>query len=62
MDKSEIYRSVLVMVIQWLDRNRQSDSKIRRIVDLVLNHNFTAEHAIDYANREEEVAIQLGQK
>ena len=50
------------MVIQWLDRNRQSDSKIRRIVDLVLNHNFTADHAIDYANREEEVAIQLGQK
>jgi len=62
MDKSETYRSVLVMVIQWLDQNKKSDSKIRRIVDLVLNHNLTAEHAIDYANREEEVAIQLGQK
>ena len=29
---------VLVAVIQWLDSNGQSNSKIREIVDICLNH------------------------
>ncbi len=30
--------SVLSAVIQWMDSNGQSDSKIRELVDDVLNH------------------------
>jgi len=31
-------QSVLSAVIQWMDNNGQSDSKIRELVDDVLNH------------------------
>ena len=31
-------QSVLSAVIQWMDSNGQSDSKIRELVDNVLNH------------------------
>ena len=31
-------QSVLSAVIQWMDSNGQSDSKIRELVDDVLNH------------------------
>ena len=31
-------QSVLSAVIQWMDNNSQSDSKIRELVDDVLNH------------------------
>ena len=60
--KEETYRSTLVQVIQWMDCNGHSNSKIRRIVDLVLNHNQEIDQAIDYANREEEVTKQILQQ
>ena len=39
MTKENTNRLVLQRVIQWLDENGKSNTKIRKVVDMVLNHN-----------------------
>ena len=37
---------LLVMLIRFMDENGFSDSKERKIIDLILNHNFTIRDAM----------------
>jgi hypothetical protein len=39
MTKENTNRLVLQRVIQWLDETGKSNTKIRRVVDMVLNHD-----------------------
>ena len=39
MTKELNYEMTLQRVINWLDRNGKSNTKIRRVVDMVLNHD-----------------------
>tara|TARA_R100001443_G_scaffold98305_2_gene105300 strand:+ start:315 stop:482 length:168 start_codon:yes stop_codon:yes gene_type:complete len=38
---------LLVMLIRFMDENGFSDSKERKVIDLILNHNFTIRDAIN---------------
>ena len=38
---------LLVMLIRFMDRYGFSDSKERKVIDLILNHNFTIEDAMN---------------
>ena len=62
MDKEQTYRAALVQVIQWMDCNSLSNTKMRRIVDMVLNHDASIERAIERANQEQEVLIEIRRK
>ena len=53
--KEDTNRLVLQRVIQWLDENGHSNTKMRRVVDMVLNHDADYERAINVANREADV-------
>ena len=53
--KEETYRRALVQVIRFLDSNKHSNTKTRRIVDMVLNHDATFDRAVFVADREAEV-------
>ena len=53
--KEDTNRLVLQRVIQWLDENGHSDTKMRRVVDMVLNHDADYERAINVANREADI-------
>jgi len=53
--KEDTNRLVLQRVIQWLDENGHSNTKMRRVVDMVLNHDADYERAINVANREADI-------
>jgi uncharacterized membrane protein YjjP (DUF1212 family) len=53
--KEDTNRLVLQRVIQWLDANGHSNTKMRRVVDMVLNHDADYERAINVANREADI-------
>jgi len=53
--KEDTNRLVLQRVIQWLDENGHSNTKMRRVVDMVLNHDADYERAINVANKEADV-------
>ena len=53
--KEDTYRRTLVEVISFLDFNKHSNTKTRRIVDMVLNHDATFDRAVFVANKEAEV-------
>jgi len=55
MSKEDTNRLVLQLVIQWLDSNGKSNTVIRRVVDMVLNHDADYERAIFVANKEADV-------
>ncbi len=42
-------------VIQFLDSNGHSNTKTRRVVDMVLNHDASYERAVFVANKEEKI-------
>ena len=46
-------------VIQFLDSNGHSNTKTRRIVDMVLNHDASYDRAVFVANKEAEVLASL---
>ena len=46
MTKEDTNRLVLQQVIQWLDSNGKSNTVIRRVVDMVLNHDADYQRAI----------------
>ena len=52
MTKEDTNRLVLQQVIQWLDSNGKSNTVIRRVVDMVLNHDADYQRAIFVANKE----------
>ena len=52
LTKEETYHRTLVDVIRFLDSNKHSDTKTRRIVDMVLNHDACYGRAIFVANKE----------
>jgi hypothetical protein len=54
MTKENTNRLVLQRVIQWLDENGKSNTKIRRVVDMVLNHDADYGRAVYVANKEEQ--------
>ena len=54
MTKENTNRLVLQRVIQWLDENGKSNTKIRKVVDMVLNHNADYGKAVYVANKEEQ--------
>ena len=43
---------LLVMLIRFFDREGFSNSKERRVVDLILNHNFTISEALNKVQKE----------
>ena len=49
--KEETYRRALVQVIRFLDSNKHSNTKTRRIVDMVLNHDATFDRAVFVADK-----------
>jgi hypothetical protein len=53
--KEDTNRLVLQRVIQWLDETGNSNTRIRRVVDMVLNHDADYERAINVANREADI-------
>jgi len=53
--KEDTNRLVLQQVIQWLDATGNSNTRIRRVVDMVLNHDADYERAINVANREADI-------
>tara|TARA_R100001460_G_scaffold104009_1_gene149491 strand:- start:38 stop:262 length:225 start_codon:yes stop_codon:yes gene_type:complete len=53
--KEDTNRLVLQRVIQWLDGNGHSNTRMRRVVDMVLNHDADYERAINVANREADI-------
>ena len=55
MTKEDTNRLVLQQVIQWLDSNGKSNTVIRRVVDMVLNHDADYQRAIFVANKEADV-------
>ena len=58
--KEDTYRRVLVDVIRFLDEGyKHSDTKTRRIVDMVLNHDATYDRAVFVANKEAEFSASL---
>jgi len=59
LTKEETYHRTLVDVIRFLDSNKHSDTKTRRIVDMVLNHDACYGRAIFVANKEAEVSASL---
>jgi hypothetical protein len=59
LTKEETYHRTLVDVIRFLDSNKHSDTKTRRIVDMVLNHDASYGRAIWVANKEAEVLESL---
>ena len=54
MTKENTNRLVLQRVIQWLDETGKSNTKIRRVVDMVLNHGADYGRAVYVANKEEQ--------
>ena len=52
--KEDTNRLVLQQVIQWLDATGNSNTRIRRVVDMVLNHDADYQRAIFVANKEKE--------
>jgi|10_taG_2_1085330.scaffolds.fasta_scaffold117432_3 hypothetical protein len=46
---------LLVMLIRFFDREGFSNSKERRVVDLILNHNFTISEALNKVEKEEKI-------
>ena len=59
LTKEETYHRTLVDVIRFLDSNKHSNTKTRRIVDMVLNHDACYGRAIFVANKEAEVSASL---
>ena len=58
--KEDTYRRVLIDVIRFLDEGyKHSNTKSRRIVDMVLNHDATYDRAVFVANKEAEVSASL---
>ena len=58
--KEDTYRRVLIDVIRFLDEGyKHSNTKTRRIVDMVLNHDATYDRAVFVANKEAEVSASL---
>ena len=58
--KEDTYRRVLIDVIRFLDEGyKRSNTKTRRIVDMVLNHDATYDRAVFVANKEAEVSASL---
>ena len=55
MTKEDTNRLVLQQVIQWLDSNGKSNTVIRRVVDMVLNHDADYQRSIFVANKEADV-------
>ena len=59
LNKEETYHRTLVDVIRFLDSNKHSNTKTRRIVDMVLNHDACYGRAVFVANKEAEVSASL---
>ncbi len=60
LSKEDTYRKTLIDVIRFLDEGYQhSDTKTRRIVDMVLNHDASYGRAVFVANKEAEVLESL---
>ena len=59
LPKEETYHRTLIDVIRFLDSNKHSDTKTRKIVDMVLNHDASYGRAIFVANKEAEVLESL---
>ena len=60
MSKEGTYRRVLIDVIRFLDEGyKHSNTKTRRIVDMVLNHDASYDRAVFVANKEAEVLASL---
>ena len=58
--KEDTYRRVLIDVNRFLDEGyKHSNTKTRRIVDMVLNHDATYDRAVFVANKEAEVSASL---
>ena len=58
--KEDTYRRVLIDVIRFLDEGyKHSNTKTRRIVDMVLNHDASYDRAVFVANKEAEVLASL---
>ena len=58
--KEDTYRRVLIDVIRFLDEgDKHSNTKTRRIVDMVLNHDASYDRAVFVANKEAEVLASL---
>ena len=55
--KEDTNRLALQRVIQWLDATGNSNTKIRRFVDMVLNHDADYEKAVSVAHREVETGL-----
>jgi hypothetical protein len=62
MTKELNYELTLQRVINWLDRQGSSNTKIRRVVDMVLNHDASFDRAVFIANREADVNDQVARK
>jgi len=62
MTKELNYEMTLQRVINWLDRNGKSNTKIRRVVDMVLNHDTSFDRAVFIANREADVNDQVAKE
>ena len=60
MSKEDTYRRVLIDVIRFLDEGyKHRNTKTRRIVDMVLNHDASYDRAVFVANKEAEVLASL---
>tara|TARA_R100000541_G_C1857118_1_gene78582 strand:- start:53 stop:265 length:213 start_codon:yes stop_codon:yes gene_type:complete len=58
VEKKNVYADLnrtLSDVIQFLDSNGHSDTKTRRVVDMVLNHDASYERAVFVANKEDKI-------
>ena len=51
----EDLKKTLSDVIVFLDSNKHSDTKTRRVVDMILNHDASYDRAVFVANREDEI-------
>ena len=51
----EDLKRTLSDVIVFLDSNKHSDTKTRRVVDMILNHDASYDRAVFVANREDEI-------
>jgi hypothetical protein len=62
MTKELNYELTLQRVINWLDRQGSSNTKIRRVVDMVLNHDADFDRAVYVADKEADVNNQVAKK
>ena len=62
MTKELNYELTLQRVINWLDRQGSSNTKIRRVVDMVLNHDADFDRAVYVADKEADVNNQVARK